>query len=113
MDHVLGRVGAELAGAAAALKSLQDDLAPVLTEARAVGPALVVRLQSLDAVEQTLRDLSRFVGDLAAGAPPIDRDRIDRLLDGLTLGGLADRLRAGGSTAAAGAEARAGDMELF
>lgn len=113
MDHVLSRVGAELAGAAAALKTLQDDLGPVLTEVRAIGPALVVKLQDLDAVEQTLRDLSRFVHRLGSATPPVDQDRVDALLDDLTLGALARRLRARGPGSGADPEPCDGDMELF
>ena len=67
--ELLGRVGAELADLAATVERLH-----VLAGAPAASdPAYVRAVQSLDAVEQTLRNLAGFLAALAPPCPPARR----------------------------------------
>ncbi len=102
--ELLGRLGAELADLAATVERLH-----VLAGApAATDPAYVVAVQSLDAVEQTLRNLAGFLAALAPAMPAQPLDAGPALAT-ITLADLAVRL-AGNATPPTPAT---GDCELF
>ena len=102
--ELLGRVGAELADLAATVERLH-----VLAGAPAASdPAYVRAVQSLDAVEQTLRNLAGFLAALAPAMPAQTLDAGPALAT-VTLADLAARL-AGNATPPNPAP---GDCELF
>jgi len=103
--ELLGRLGAELADLAATVERLH-----VLAGAPAAAdPAYVRAVQSLDAVEQTLRNLAGFFAALAPAMPAGQTLDVRPALATVTLADLAARL-AGNATPQTPAT---GDCELF
>ncbi|MEP9400167.1 hypothetical protein, partial [Mesorhizobium sp. KR2-14] len=91
--ELLGRLGAELADLAATVERLH-----VLAGAPAASdPAYVQAVQSLDAVEQTLRNLAGFLAALAPAMPAGQTLDAGPALATVTLADLAARL-AGNAT---------------
>ena len=104
---LLDRVGAELGSLSASVDDLQDHLGALLMRAAEDKPHVMVHIQKLDALSQTLASLSGFVqalGPKTLGNRPVD---IEPLVDTLTLADLADRLR--GQAASQSPD----DFELF
>ncbi len=91
MPVLLQRIGAELGSLASQVERLQNGLGPLLLQAARHRPDVVVDLQGIDAINQTLAGLSDFVSALGrCGTGHLVA--LSSLVAEMPLGDLADRL---------------------
>lgn len=106
--EVAQRAARELAAIHAALVDLEEVLAGPGRLHGAGDPAAMRAMQSLDRVRQAAEGMATFLDRWAPHLPEGPRIGTGDLVAGLALRDLSDRLRGGGSPAAAG-----GEVDLF
>lgn len=88
---VLAAIGRELERLSSDVDRLQDDLSPALTSALIAHPKIMIGLQELDRLAQTLRALSSLAQQIDTQQAEVP-SHVSGLIAALPLGDLASRL---------------------
>ena len=92
ISMVLATIGRELERLGGDVDRLQDALSPALTSALMAHPEIMIGLQELDRLAQTLRALSGLAQQIGIQEAEIPFSHISCLIAALPLGDLASRL---------------------
>lgn len=113
MSGLLSRMGVEFGHAAASLVTIESAVGQLAAAAGRADSRLLIELQAIDHLHQTLLALAKFASDIAAVAPDTCRISAEGAVKSLKLHALAKRLVPDREDASAGVFAQTYDFESF
>lgn len=113
LSRLLSQMGVELKRAAATLADIELAVGLVVTAAGRADARMLVELQAIDHLHQTLQALAEFASDIAADAPEDWQIDVDGVARSLKLDALAKRLALAPAGATTDRHVAMSDLEIF